>query len=120
MEIAVVGAAALVTLDGAGRIAAARVALTAVAPTVVRAFAAEAALAGAAAGPDAYRAAGEAAAVPDAGASPISDVRASAEYRRAMLAVVVARTVAAACARASGGVAAVPVPASRWLPGEGL
>ena len=117
MEIAVVGAAALVTLDADGRIAAARIALTAVAPTVVRARGAEAALAGSVAGLDAFRAAGDAAA---ADASPISDVRASAEYRRAMVSVVVARTVAAACARASGGASAVPVPASRWLPGEGL
>jgi CO/xanthine dehydrogenase FAD-binding subunit len=119
MEIAVVGAAALVTLDADGRIAAARVALTAVAPTVVRAPGAEAALVGAEAAPDAYRTAGAAAAAA-AGASPISDVRASAEYRRAMVAVVVARTVAAACARASRGPAAVAVPASRWLPAEAI
>jgi CO/xanthine dehydrogenase FAD-binding subunit len=117
MEIAVVGAAALVTLDGDGRIAAARIALTAVAPTVVRAPTAEAALVGAIAGPDAFRAAGEAAAA-EAVVSPIDDVRASAEYRRAMLAVIVARTVAAACVRASGGSTAIPVPASRWLPEE--
>ena len=117
MEIAVVGAAALVTLTGDGRIAAARVALTAVAPTIVRAPASEAALEGALADATAFRAAGEAAAD---GASPIDDVRASADYRRAMLAVVVRRAVAAASARAARGAAAVPVPASRWSPGEGL
>jgi aerobic carbon-monoxide dehydrogenase medium subunit len=116
MEIAVVGAAALVTLDGDGRIAAARIALTAVAPTIVHAPEAEAGLVGALPAPDAFRAAGEAAA---ARARPIDDVRASADYRRAMLAVVVARAVAAACARAAGGPDAVQVPASRWLPGEG-
>src|SRR6478609_12040978 len=48
MEIAVVGAAALVTLAGDGTVAAARVALTAVAPTIVRSPAAEAALRGSA------------------------------------------------------------------------
>ena len=46
MEIAVVGAAALVTLAGDGTMADARVALTAVAPTIVRSPAAEARAAG--------------------------------------------------------------------------
>jgi CO/xanthine dehydrogenase FAD-binding subunit len=113
MEIAVVGAAALVTLGGDGRIAAARIALTAVAPTIVRAPAAEALLAGAAADAASFRAAGEAAA---AEARPIDDVRASAEYRRAMLVVVVARTLAAAAARAHDE--PIPVPASRWAHGR--
>ena len=116
MEIAVVGAAAVVTLRGDGPDASideARIALTAVAPTIVRAAAAEAALVGARATPDACRAAGAAAA---AGASPIDDVRASADYRRAMLEVVVARTVAAAIARARGE--AIPIPASRWAHGR--
>lgn len=113
MEIAVVGAAALVTLNGDGTIAAARVALTAVAPTIVRAPDAEAALTGATAGAAAFRAAAEAAA---AAARPIDDVRASADYRRAMLVVVVARALAAAAARARGE--AIPVPASRWAHGQ--
>jgi CO/xanthine dehydrogenase FAD-binding subunit len=113
MEIAVVGAAALVTLDGDGRIAAARVALTAVAPTIVRAAAAEEVLVGAAADAATFRSAAEAAA---AAASPIDDVRASADYRRAMLVVVVARTLAAAAARARGE--SIPIPASRWAHGQ--
>jgi CO/xanthine dehydrogenase FAD-binding subunit len=113
MEIAVVGAAALVTLGDDGRIAAARVALTSVAPTVVRAPVAEAALLGGAADPATFRVAAEAAA---AAARPIDDVRASADYRRAMLVVVVARTLAAAAARARGE--DIPVPASRWAPGQ--
>ncbi len=112
MEIAIVGAAALVTIvDGTVRDC--RIALTAVAPTIVRATQAEAAVTGATAGRDAFRAAGAAAA---AAAAPIDDVRASAEYRRAMLAVVVARVLAAAAARASGE--AIPVPASRWAHGQ--
>jgi CO/xanthine dehydrogenase FAD-binding subunit len=106
MEIAVVGAAALVTLNGDGRIAAARVALTAVAPTIVRAPDAEAALVGMTADAATFRAAAEAAA---AAARPIDDVRASADYRRAMLVVVVARTLVAAAARARGE--SIPVPA---------
>ncbi len=113
MEIAVVGAAALVTLAGDGTIAAARIALTAVAPTIVRAPEAEAILAGAAADRETFRRAGEAAA---AAASPIDDVRASADYRRAMLAVVVARTIAAATARARGE--SVAIPATRWAYGR--
>ena len=113
MEIAIVGAAALVTLTGDGRIAAARAALTSVAPTIVRAPAAETLLVGAAADPATFRAAAEAAA---AAARPIDDVRASADYRRAMLVVVVARTLAAAAARARGET--IPIPASRWAPGR--
>lgn len=113
MEIAVVGAAALVTMNGDGTIAAARVALTAVAPTIVRAPDAEAALTRATAGAATFRAAAEAAA---AAARPIDDVRASADYRRAMLVVVVARTLAAAAARARGET--IPVPASRWAHGQ--
>ena len=46
MEIAVVGAAAAVTLNGDGDVEACRVALTAVAPTIVRSPGAEAAIAG--------------------------------------------------------------------------
>lgn len=112
MEIAVVGAAALVTVAG-GTIRDARIALTAVAPTVVRAAEAEAVLRGAPASRDTFAAAGRAAA---AAASPIDDVRAHADYRRAMLAVVVARVLAAAGSRAAGQ--PIPVPASRWAPGQ--
>jgi CO/xanthine dehydrogenase FAD-binding subunit len=113
MEIAVVGAAVLVTLAADGSIGDARIALTAVAPTIVRAPEAEAALIGATADAGAFRAAAEAAA---ATARPIDDVRASADYRRAMLVVVVARTLAAAVARARGE--SIPVPASRWASGR--
>jgi CO/xanthine dehydrogenase FAD-binding subunit len=113
MEIAVVGAAALVTVRTDGSIADAWIALTAVAPTIVRAPEAEAALVGAPASLETYRAAGAAAA---AAARPIDDVRASADYRRAMLAVVVTRVVAAAVARARGE--DIPIPASRWAHGQ--
>jgi CO/xanthine dehydrogenase FAD-binding subunit len=112
MEIAVVGAAALVTIQD-GVVRDARIALTAVAPTIVRAPEAEAALRGAAPTRESFSAAGRAAA---AASRPIDDVRASAEYRRAMLEVVVSRFLAAAAARAAGDT--IPVPASRWAHGQ--
>jgi CO/xanthine dehydrogenase FAD-binding subunit len=106
MEIAVVGATAVVTLDG-GTVADARIAITALAPTIHRVAEAEAALVGTDGGREAAEAAGGAAA---AGAAPISDVRASADYRRAMAAVIARRAIEAAVARARGE--SVPVPAS--------
>jgi CO/xanthine dehydrogenase FAD-binding subunit len=112
MEIAVVGAAAFLALDG-NRVLESRIALTAVGPTVFRTAEAEAVLDGGGASPSQFREAGRRAA---AAARPIDDVRASADYRRAMVEVVVARTLAAAAARARG--AAVPVPASRWAHGQ--
>jgi CO/xanthine dehydrogenase FAD-binding subunit len=113
MEIAVVGATCSVSLDG-GQVAAARVAITALAATIVRVPAAESALTGSDGGLDAVRAAGEAAA---AASRPISDVRAPAGYRRAMAAVIARRAVAAALARARSGADAVPIPASPALHG---
>ena len=111
MEIAVVGAAAVVTVDG-GRITDARVAITALTPTIRRVPEAEAALAGSDGGTGAVAAAADAA----AGASrPISDVRGSAEYRRAMAAVIANRAITAALTRAGGG--SVPIPASPALHG---
>jgi CO/xanthine dehydrogenase FAD-binding subunit len=112
MEIAVVGAAALVTVaDGVVREA--RIALTAVAPTIVRAPEAEAVLRGSPVTRASFLDAGRAAA---AAARPIDDVRASADYRRAMLEVIVARVLAAAAGRAAGE--QIPVPASRWAYGQ--
>jgi CO/xanthine dehydrogenase FAD-binding subunit len=88
MEIAVVGAAALLALGADGRIETARVALTAVAPTCIRAIAVEDALRGAT--PDDFGAAAELATGPTA---PISDVRASERYRRAQIPVAVRRAL---------------------------
>lgn len=95
MEIAVAGAACLLALED-GVVAEARIALTAVAPTCVRASAAEAALAGAEPSPEALA---RAAALAVESASPISDVRASAGYRRAQVGVVVRRALEAALGR---------------------
>jgi CO/xanthine dehydrogenase FAD-binding subunit len=108
MEIAVVGATAFVTLSG-GRITDARVAITALAPTVRRVPEAERALIGT----DGGRLAAEAAAEAAADASrPIDDVRAPADYRRAMAAVITRRVVLAAVARARGELVAVPASAA--------
>ncbi|HEX7473083.1 MAG TPA: xanthine dehydrogenase family protein subunit M [Candidatus Limnocylindrales bacterium] len=97
MEIAVVGAAALVALDGDGRCTEARIAITAVAPTVIRVAAAERIVGGHA--PTAEIIAAAAAAAGEA-ARPIDDVRASARYRTAMVPVIVRRALEAALVRA--------------------
>jgi CO/xanthine dehydrogenase FAD-binding subunit len=112
MEIAVVGATAVLTLSG-DVVSDARVAITAVAPTLRRVPAAEAALLQTDAGPTAAEAAAQLAA--DA-AEPISDVRASARYRQAMVAVVTRRAIAIASARASGE--DVPIPANAGIAGD--
>ena len=109
MEIAVVGATAVVRLDG-DVVRDARIAITALAPTVRRVAAAESALVGTDGGPAAAAEAGRLAAE---AATPISDVRASLDYRRAMAAVVVRRAVMGAIARARGET--VPIPASASL-----
>jgi CO/xanthine dehydrogenase FAD-binding subunit len=109
MEIAVVGATAVVVMDD-GKVTDARVAITALAPIIRRISEAEAALVGTDGSAAATEAAAEAAA---AGSAPISDVRASEEYRRAMAAVIARRAIEAAVARASGE--NVPVPASPAL-----
>jgi CO/xanthine dehydrogenase FAD-binding subunit len=106
MEIAVVGATAVVTLDGA-TVGHARVAITALAPTIRRVAEAEAALDRTAGDEAAVSAAAAAAA---AAAAPISDVRASERYRRAMAEVIARRAIGIALERARG--AAVPIPAS--------
>jgi CO/xanthine dehydrogenase FAD-binding subunit len=95
MEIAVVGAAALVRLES-GIVRDARIALTAVAPTCVRCPAAEHALVGAEPTAAALR---EAASLAGEAASPISDVRASERYRRAQIPVVVRRALETALRR---------------------
>ena len=106
MEIAVVGATALVVLRD-GNVIDARIAITALTPTIRRVPEAEASLVGTAADADAVKAAARATA---AAATPISDVRGSAEYRRAMAEVMATRAITAALTRAGGG--SVPIPAS--------
>jgi CO/xanthine dehydrogenase FAD-binding subunit len=108
MEIAVVGATAVVRLD-ADVVREARIAITALAPTVRRVAAAESAVVGTDGGTAAASEAGRLAAE---AATPISDVRASLDYRRAMAAVVVRRAVTGAIARARGEAIAIPASAS--------
>ena len=106
MEIAVVAATAFVELDG-DTVRAARVAITALAPTIRRVPEAEEALVGTA-GDDGAIA--SAARVSANAATPISDVRASERYRRAMAEVIARRAVGVALRRARGEL--VPIPAS--------
>jgi CO/xanthine dehydrogenase FAD-binding subunit len=103
MEIAVVGAAAAVTLADDGTVAAMSVALTAVAPTIVRVTLP------AGAGSSVADAAAAAADAASAQATPISDLRASDAYRRHTVGVMARRAVEAAARRAAGETIAIPV-----------
>lgn len=106
MEIAIVGASACVTLDG-DTVTAAKVALTAVGPTLLRSPAAEAAIIGTRG--DAAALEAVAAGASD-DASPISDLRAKEDYRRAMIGVIAKRAVDVAVRRARGE--EFPIPAT--------
>lgn len=99
MDIAVVGVAAVLTLDEDGRIQGARIALGAVAPTPVRAQQAEGSLAGQRPSGEAFARAAEIAA---GECSPISDLRGSAEFRREIVRVTTERMLREAAARAEG------------------
>jgi aerobic carbon-monoxide dehydrogenase medium subunit len=91
MEISVVCVAARLVLDESlERCADVRIALGAVGPRTFRARAAERLLDGAPATDDLFRQAGQAAAVE---CRPISDVRASSDYRRRLVATLVARAL---------------------------
>jgi CO/xanthine dehydrogenase FAD-binding subunit len=98
MEIAVVGASVAVTVAG-GVVTGARVAMTALSATIRRVPEAEAALVGSDGGSAAIEKAGAAV---SAAATPISDVRGSADYRRAMAAVIARRAIDEALSRARG------------------
>lgn len=96
MDLAFIGVAAAVNLED-GVITEARIGLAAVAPTPIRATEAEALLAGKALTPELLAQAGAAAA---ATATPISDLRCSAEHRSEMVDVLTQRTLQTAVARA--------------------
>jgi CO/xanthine dehydrogenase FAD-binding subunit len=110
MEIAVVGVTAVVRLDD-GSVADARVAITALAPTIRRLPDAEAALTGSDGGDEAIAAAARATA---SGSSPIDDVRGSAAYRSAMAEVIARRAIAAALARARGEHVEIPASSTTY------
>lgn len=102
MEIAIVGVTAAVRRDASGAIADCRIALTAIAPTIIRAPEAERSLVGTIGGPEALAQAGDLAA---AASAPIDDVRAPAAYRREMVKVLTARALRRAlerCAQPGG------------------
>jgi len=96
VDMSAVGVAAMVTREGE-RCRAVRLVLGAVGPVPLRAHAAEALLAGQAPSADLLREAGDAAARE---ARPISDVRASAAYRRRVVAVLARRALLEAWQRA--------------------
>ncbi len=110
MEVAVVGVTAMIALAEDLSVVDARVAITALAPTVRRVPAAEQALLGSDGGEAALAAASAATAE---AATPITDGRASAEYRRAAAAVIARRAVEVAVRRARGE--AVGIPATAWI-----
>ena len=86
-------------------------AIAALAPTIHRVAEAEDALVGTDGKPAAVEAAAPAAA---AAARPIDDVRASADYRRAMAAVITRRAIQTALARARGEAVAIPASESTY------
>ncbi len=108
MEIAVAGATAFVRVEG-DKIVEARIAITALAPTIHRVAAAESLLVGTTGSRADADAAAKAAA---AAATPISDVRGSADYRTAMAAVIVRRAIEGALSRARGVEVAIPATSS--------
>ncbi len=98
MDIAAVGTAVYLEMDAAGVCTTARLALGAVAPTVVRSPRAEAALVG---GPVNEETAAAAGAIAATEATPISDQRASAEFRTYLIEVMTRQSILRAAERAN-------------------
>ena len=96
-DFAVVGVAALLVVDASGRISRASVTLCGVGAWPIRLAEAEISLLGAAAGPDAFRAAAEHAGVIDA----MEDVHASKIYRQQLAATLAERALVTAHDRAA-------------------
>ena len=98
-DYATVAVAAIVTLEsGGGRIREGRIALGSVAPTPIRARAAEALLAGSQ--PDDERVLAAVGEAVKQAVDPLTDHRGSAEYKREMAAVMASRALTQACAAA--------------------
>ncbi len=98
MDIAVAGAAVALSLDEAGTCTAARVVIGAVAPTALLVPAAAEALVGSALDAGSLERAADAA---REAASPITDKRGTADYRRRVVGVLVRRAAAIAATRAA-------------------
>ena len=99
MDIAVVGSGVCLTIDDSGTCTAAKVALGAVAPTVILVPEAVNALVGSKVDEAAIEAAGAAA---TAAAKPISDKRGTVEYRKKVAGVLTRRALVTALERAKG------------------
>ena len=99
-DFAIAGVGALVTLDGDGSVADARVALIGVGERAVRVDSAEQVLRGNRPTDELFT---EAAAAVQAELDPNSDVHATADYRRHVAGVLVRRALATAVGRAEGG-----------------
>jgi carbon-monoxide dehydrogenase medium subunit len=99
-DFAIAGVGALVTLEGDGSVADARIALIGVGERAVRVDAAEQVLRGRRPTDDVFT---EAAAAVQAELDPNSDVHATADYRRHVAGVLVRRALATAVGRAGGG-----------------
>lgn len=100
MEISIVCVGARIDLAEDGTVESARIGLGSVAPQTVRPTRAEEMLVGKRPDPELLAAAGSSAVE---ACSPIDDLRGSAEYRRAMVPVVVRRALSAALRRAGNG-----------------
>tara|TARA_Y100000588_G_scaffold59654_2_gene58594 strand:- start:2902 stop:3255 length:354 start_codon:yes stop_codon:yes gene_type:complete len=101
MDIATVGVASLVSLDGkSGPCSEARIALGAVAPTPVRAYAAEDLLRGKQIDGQLMA---QAASSAQSGVTPIDDIRGSAAHRKEMVGVLTRRTLEQALNSAAQG-----------------
>jgi xanthine dehydrogenase FAD-binding subunit len=115
MDLAGVGVAASVEVDGM-TVTQARVALGAVAPVPLLVAEAADAVIGSQLSPEA---ADEAGARASAACAPINDARGTADYRRQVVAVLVARALRIAWLRATGSwSAAVPAPINGVLSGD--
>jgi aerobic carbon-monoxide dehydrogenase medium subunit len=116
MDIATVGVAAVVALEGNdGACRDVRIALGAVAPTVIRASAAEALLRGRRLDAELLQ---QAARVAMQEAKPIDDIRGTAQHRQAIVAALTGRTLHHAVQMAQGG--GLPFQAQRGLAVEAL
>jgi carbon-monoxide dehydrogenase medium subunit len=98
-DFALAGTAVTLTLDAGGQCSDARIALFGVGPKAVRARGAEQILLGARPGEELYRRAGQKAG--EEIEEPLSDVHASAEYRRHLAGALTRRALAEAAARAA-------------------
>ena len=99
---AIVGVASIVSLDGSGKVAHARIGVTGVTPVPYRSIRAEEALMGKTPNANAIAEASAEAAQSPRGDDALADIHASAHYRREMAKVFVQRSIEKAIARAVG------------------